>query len=106
MSTVPESIARFLAGKRIAVAGVSRSPNQPANAVFRRLRKSGFEVFPVNPNATEVEGQACFPNLAAIPGQLDGVFAATPPRAALQVVEQCAECGIKQLWFHRSFGQG
>jgi predicted CoA-binding protein len=34
---------------------------QSANAVYRKLRDSGFEVFPVNPRASEVEGTACYP---------------------------------------------
>jgi uncharacterized protein len=56
MVTIPESVATFLRGRRIAVAGVSRHPSQAANAVFRKLRGSGYEVFPINPKAPEVEG--------------------------------------------------
>ena len=55
MARMPSSVVEFLSGKRFAVAGVSRDPNQAANAVFRKLRGSGFEVFAVNPNASEVE---------------------------------------------------
>ena len=106
MLTVPESVADFLRGKRIAVAGVSRNGAQAANAVFRKLRDSGYEALPVNPAATEVEGVPCYPHLAAIPGAVDGVLSFTPPKAAIDVVRQCADCGIRRVWFHRSFGQG
>jgi uncharacterized protein len=54
MPRVPKEVAEFLSGKRLAVVGVSRDPAQPANAVYRRLRDSGYEVFAINPNATEV----------------------------------------------------
>ena len=47
--TTPESVARFLRERRLAVAGVSRRPRQAANAVFRKLNKSEYEVFPINP---------------------------------------------------------
>jgi len=57
MAKMPFSVAEFLAGKRFAVAGVSRSHAQAATAVYRKLRASGFEVFPVNPNANEVESE-------------------------------------------------
>jgi predicted CoA-binding protein len=41
------AVATFLRGRRLAVAGVSRQPNQAANAVFRKLKGSGYEVFPI-----------------------------------------------------------
>lgn len=106
MSTMPASVSDFLAGKRFAVAGVSRQPNQPANAIFRKLRESGFEVFPVNPNASEIENTKCYPDLASVPGPIDGVVVATHPRAAVEVVRQCAAKGVPRVWFHRSFGEG
>jgi uncharacterized protein len=80
MARMPSSIAEFLAGKRFAVAGVSRSPAQAANAIYRKLRSSGFEVFPVNPNANEVESARCYPDLGSIPGPIDRVVVATHPR--------------------------
>jgi predicted CoA-binding protein len=106
MASVPSSVAEFLAGKRFAVAGVSRQPQQAANAVYRKLRDTGFEVFPVNPNAAEVEGVRCYPNLPSIPGSIDGVVVATHPRNTLDVVRQCEEKGVRQVWMHRSFGTG
>jgi hypothetical protein len=106
MSTLKEAAQEFLAQKRIAVAGVSRQGDAAANAIFKKLRQTGHEVFPVNPNATEVEGERCYPNLAAIPGGVDGVVLATPPSAAVSLVRECSALGIKRVWLHRSFGQG
>jgi predicted CoA-binding protein len=103
---IPEAVAAFLRGKRIAVAGVSRSGKLPANAIYRRLRDTGYEAIPVNPSAASVEGAACFPDLASIPGSVDGVVVATHPGVSLTLVRQCAEKGVKQVWFHRSFGAG
>jgi len=106
MARVPDLIAEFLRGKRFAVAGVSRQPGQAANAVYRKLRNSGFEVFPVNPNPAEVEGTRCYPDLRSIPGALDGVLVATHPSVSVELVQQCSERGVGQVWLHRSFGQG
>lgn len=103
---MPEPVAEFLRGSRIAVAGVSRNSAQPANAVFRKLRDRGYTVLPINPNASEVEGEKCYPNLAAIPGPIDGVFVATHPNVAADLVRQCSERGVPRVWFHRSFGGG
>lgn len=106
MAQVPEPVAEFLRGKRIAVAGVSRGQPQPANFIFRKLRDAGYETFPVNPRATEVEGVTCYPDLAAIPGPLDGVVVSTHPDLAVELVRQAAERGTRRIWLHRSFGQG
>jgi uncharacterized protein len=106
MSKMPASVSEFLAGKRLVVAGVSRQPNQPANAIFRKLRDSGFEVFAVNPNASEIEGVRCYSDITSVPGPIDGVVVATHPRVALDVVRQCAEKSVPRVWFHRSFGAG
>ncbi len=102
----PESIASFLAGKRVAVAGVSRKADIAANAVFKKLKDSGYEVFPVNPNTEEVEGVRCYPDVGSIPGDLDGVVIATHPDVSAGIVRQCGDRGVKLVWFHRSFGNG
>ena len=106
MANTPGSVATFLRGRRIAVAGVSRQPAQAANAIFRKLRGAGYEVFPINPKASEVEGARCYPNVGAVPGQLDGVVIATAPGISAEVVRQCSDHGVRRVWFHRSFGTG
>jgi len=106
MARVPDSVSRFLGGQCLAVAGVSRDRRQPANAIYRKLRDAGYEVVPLNPNASVVEGVTCYPNLATCPGKIDGVVVATHPDVSAELVRDCGEHGIEQVWFHRSFGQG
>ncbi len=106
MATLKETVADFLAQERIAVAGVSRSGAAPANFIYKKLRDSGHEVFAVNPNAQEVEGDQCYANLAAIPKTVDGVVVATHPNVSAQVVQACVETGVPRVWLHRSFGEG
>jgi predicted CoA-binding protein len=106
MSGIPVAVAEFLAARRIAVAGVSRGKESAANPVFRKLRDSGYDVVPVNPNAPRVEGVTCYPDLASIPGGVDAVMVATHPAVSAQIVEQAAAQHIQRVWFHRSFGAG
>lgn len=101
-----EAIDDFLAQKRIAVVGVSRRGDQPANSIFRKLRVAGYAVFAVNPNVAEAEGVACHPSLASIPGGVDAVVVATHPDVSAGIVRECAALGISRIWLHRSFGQG
>lgn len=106
MAETPAQVAEFLEGGLLAVAGVARDGRLPANAIFRRLRDTGHDVAPLNPNATEVEGVLCYPDVLAMPERPDGVVIATHPDVSAHVVEQCAERGVKRVWLHRSFGDG
>ncbi len=106
MRTTPESIRQFLTAGRIAVSGVSRDPQQPANLIYRKLRGVRTDVVAVNPRAEQVEGDPCFPTLAAIPGGVDAVLVATAPAAGVEIVRQCQALGVRLVWFHRSFGAG
>lgn len=96
----------FLSCHRIAVAGVSRKSGEAANLIYRKLRERGYEVFALNPRTKEVEGDACYPNLTAVPGGVEALVIATPPEAALALVEDCVASGVGCVWMHRSFGQG
>jgi uncharacterized protein len=107
MPTMKEAATDFLAQRRVAVTGVSRHPeNHGSNVVYRRLRERGYEVFAVNPNADEVEGDSSYPDLAAIPGGVDAVVIGTRPEIAEATMRECADLGIKRVWMHRFFGSG
>src|SRR3989304_1954896 len=102
MPRLDPRVEDFLAQKRIAVAGVSHTDaNQAANAVYKKLRGAGYQVFALNPNAQEVEGDACYPDLKALPDKVDGIVISTPLEAVEQIVRQCAEAGISRVWLHR-----
>lgn len=106
MKTLKETAQEFLAQRRIAVAGVSRDSRQPANAIYRRLREGGHEVFAVNPNAEMLEGDPSYSRVSAIQGGVDAVVIATRPEVAEEIVRECAKLGIRRIWMHRAFGQG
>jgi len=104
---IKEAASEFLAIKRVAVTGVSRHPkSHGSNVVYRRLRERGYEVFAVNPNADEVEGDRCHPDLGSIPGGVHAVVIGTRPETAEATMRECADLGIKRVWMHRSFGGG
>ena len=107
MQSVREAATEFLAHKRVAVTGVSRTPKtHGSNTVYQRLRDRGYEVFAVNPNAEEVEGDRCYHDLRSIPGGVEAVVIATRPQTAEQTMRECADLGIKHVWMHRGPGPG
>jgi len=101
MPTFEEKAKDFLAHKNLAVAGVSRNEGQTANGIYKMLRAREFQVYPVNPNASEVEGDRCYPNLQSLPeGEIDWLLIVTSPERCLQLVHECAERGISRVWMH------
>jgi predicted CoA-binding protein len=107
MTAIKKAASEFLAHKRIAVTGVSRTPgSHGSNVVYNRLRERGYEVFAVNPNAEEVEGDRAYPDLRSIPGGVDAVVIGTRPERAEEAMRQCDELGIAHVWMHRGPGAG
>lgn len=107
MKKMKDVAAEFLAEKRVAVTGVSRTPgSHGSNVVYRRLRERGYQVAAVNPNAEEVEGDHCHHDLKSVPGGLDWVVIGTRPETAESTVRDCEELGIHRVWMHRGPGGG
>jgi uncharacterized protein len=102
-----QAASQFLAKKRIAVTGVSRTPKgHGANVVYQRLRDRGYEVVAINPHADRVEGDACYPDLKSVPGGVEAVVIGTRPETAEATMRECADLGITQVWMHRLSGAG
>lgn len=97
----------FLAQKRIAVVGVSRTA-ATGNAIFKKFRDKGYEVFPINPKATEVEGVPCYPTVKDVPGGVEAVLIVTSPEVTEKVMHDCVEAGVSHVWMHYNglFGAG
>ena len=86
---------------------MSRTPKgHGSNTVYQRLRDRGYEVFAVNPNASQVEGDLCYPDLTSIPGGVDAVVIGTRPEIAKATMRECADLSIKHVWMHRGPGAG
>jgi predicted CoA-binding protein len=106
--TLESKVEDFLAQKRIAIAGVSRNNGRhPAgNLIYRRLKKTGHEVFAVNPHMLTFEGDRCYPDLNSIPGGVDGVVIVTRPEVTEKIVQDCKAAGVRRVWMHRSLAKG
>jgi predicted CoA-binding protein len=99
-------IEAFLQVKSIAVLGYSSQGDQPANAIYKKLKNNGYQVFAVNPKAEQIKDVPCYPEVKSIPGPVQGAVLCTPASATEQAVKDCAECGINQLWMHTGMGPG
>jgi hypothetical protein len=102
MPNMKEMVDDFLAQKRIAVVGVSRGTESPANGIYKKLRDTGYTVYPINPNAQTLEGDPAYPDVKSTPYKPDGVVIVTRPEETDKVVRDCAEAGIQRVWIHCS----
>src|SRR5665811_1097309 len=65
MVTSLRQIDEFWGLKRLAVVGVSRDPKHFSYGIWQELRQRRYEAVPVNPNATEIDGQRCYGSMFA-----------------------------------------
>jgi len=94
-------VDEFIAQQALAVVGVSRDRNKFGNVAYRNLKEKGYRVFAINRGLDSVEGDPCYPNLAALPEKVDGVVIVVPPRETEQVVREAEAAGIKRVWMQQ-----
>jgi uncharacterized protein len=94
-------IPAFLSLKRIAVVGVSHDPKHFSRAVYRAWRDRGYDLVPVNPAATEIEGAPCHATPRDIAPPVEAALVMTPAAVSEQVVKDCHAAGIRRIWLYR-----
>jgi predicted CoA-binding protein len=92
------AIQEFVQSKRLAVVGVSRNPNKFGNLAYNELKARGYQVFAFTPALQNLAGDPCYPNLAALTGQVDGVVVCVPPQQGMQVLREAAAAGVSKVW--------
>jgi predicted CoA-binding protein len=96
-----QEIHEFVAEKTLAVVGMSRAPQSFSAHAAKELKSKGYRLFPVNPNAAEIQGEKCYPSVAAIPESVGGVLFLTPPSATEKAVREAAEAGVTRMWIQQ-----
>jgi predicted CoA-binding protein len=99
-------IEEFLRLDPIAVVGASRSKTKPGRAIYEKFKAAGRKVYPVNPSASEIGGDRCYPTLAELPEAPEGVMVTTNPSLCSAIVAECHARGVNMIWMHRSLGSG
>ena len=92
-------LRRILAQARtIAVVGLSANWYRPSNFAAKYMQDKGYRVIPVNPSYTEVLGQRCYPNLAAIGEPVDIVDCFRKPDDIVPIAREAVAIRAKVLW--------
>ena len=95
MEGIPEILRRY---KAVAVIGLSRDPKKYSSLVAAYLKAHGYRIIPVNPEAKDIMGEKCYPDLASVPGNVDVVDVFRPAVEALDIIEQAIKKGAKAVW--------
>ena len=91
-------IDKVLSQKLWAVIGVSKNPAKYGNKVYSQLKKAGYSVYAINPGLESIDGDPCYPSLAALPTVPDAVSVVVPPKITEQVITDCIGLGINRVW--------
>lgn len=84
--------------RTIACVGASSNPEKPSYEVFAYLLQQGYDMIPVNPGASEIQGRRSFPSLASIPQKVDVAQVFRKPDDVPAVVEEAIRIGVMVVW--------
>lgn len=82
----------------IAVVGLSGKRRRPSHGVSQYMQRAGYRIIPVNPNETEVLGEASCPNLEAVAERIDIVNIFRRSEFVPEIVEQAIRVGATAVW--------
>jgi uncharacterized protein len=95
----PATIRQVLSTtKTIAIVGLSPKPERPSYFVGSYLQYEGYRIIPVNPTASEILGEKCYPDLLSIPDQVDMVDVFRKAEDCTEIAKQAVQIGAKTLW--------
>jgi len=94
-------IQNFLAPRKMAVAGVSRNPKKFGGAIFKELIEKGFDLYPINPNAEEIQGQKCYKSVEELPADVEHLLIVTPKYETETIARAAVRKGINMIWIQQ-----
>ena len=99
--TTLKQINEFLDSQPIALVGVSRNPKKFGYTAFKELKEKGMKIIPVNPKADQIMGEKSYPNVKALPSEVNGIIILTKKDKTAGIVREAKERGINQIWIQQ-----
>ena len=84
--------------KIVAVIGASNDRSKFGNRAVRAFQRQGYTVFPINPNASEVEGLKAYASVLDVPGPIDMATLYVPPHIGEELIGELARKQIPEVW--------
>lgn len=92
-------ISDMLEKKSWAVVGATQNPSKFGNRIFKKLQRYGYDVTPINPVYSDVEGVKTFASLSEMPEKPECVNVVVAPERAMTALEEAIDLGIEYVWF-------
>ncbi len=89
----------LLRPRSVAIVGASANPDRPGHDYLRSLIEFGFQgaVYPIHPRERELLGLKVYPELRAVPGEVDYVISCIPAEGVLDMLDACGEKGVRAV---------
>lgn len=96
---MPSSVIPFFSPRGIAVIGANRQPGTIGWQIVDNLLRHGFQgaVYPVNPAARSIHSIPAWRSVREVPGEVDLALIVVPKDVVLDVVEDAAARGIRNV---------
>ncbi len=86
--------------KTVAVIGASNDRRKFGNRAVRAYRAEGWDVYPINPHAAEIEGLRAYPSILDVPVAVDRATVYLQPEVTLSVLDEVARKGVRELFLN------
>jgi len=90
----------FFKPKHIAIVGVARSGFSFGGMSFlQKLQEASFPgaLYPINPNATEIQGLRAYPNLSSLPVVPDLAMVCVAAAQVSAILRECSRIGLRHI---------
>ena len=96
---MPSSLTPFFNAKGVAILGASTNPKKLSYGILENLVTHGYkgEIYPVNPNATEILGRKAFASIADVPDPVELAVVVLPVTVIMETMKAIGERGIKAV---------
>ena len=82
----------------VAVVGATDDSNKYGHVIYQDLKQKGFEVYPINPNRTSVDGDNAYKHLKDIPEKPTLVNFVVPPSVTMTMLRECLQLNLMNVW--------
>ncbi len=89
----------FFTGSSYAVVGDQAGKGFP-KTTYNTLKNTGNTVYPVDPGASEIEGDKVYPDFASLPTKVDRIILEVAKKDTREWVAKAVEAGVKDVWIH------
>jgi predicted CoA-binding protein len=86
--------------KTVAILGASNDRGKFGNKAVRAFQQQGYQVFPINPKVTPIEGLPAYRALAELPVRPDLISVYLPPPVLQPLLPEIAARGCDELWLN------